>query len=74
MALLAVRGITLRFGGVVALDGVSFDVQEGHIAGLIGNGPRETMLPRFYRAPGAMQALAPNLVARLVARRGSKHG
>jgi hypothetical protein len=32
------------------------------------------MLPRFYRAPGAMQALAPNLVARLVARRGSKYG
>jgi short-subunit dehydrogenase len=45
-----------------------------HIAGLIGNGPRETTLPRFYRAPGALQALAPNLVARLVARRGGMYG
>jgi hypothetical protein len=27
------------------------------------------MIPRFYRVPGAMQALAPNLVARLVANR-----
>ncbi|MBA2423862.1 MAG: high-affinity branched-chain amino acid ABC transporter ATP-binding protein LivG, partial [Actinobacteria bacterium] len=36
MALLSVRDVTLRFGGIVALDGVSFDVQEGHISGLIG--------------------------------------
>ena len=26
MALLSVRDVTLRFGGIVALDGVSFDV------------------------------------------------
>ena len=47
MALLSVRDVTLRFGGIVALDGVSFDVEEGHISGLIGpNGaarrPRST--------------------------------
>src|ERR687897_3217517 len=36
MALLSVRDVTLRFGGIVALDGVSFDVEEGHISGLIG--------------------------------------
>ena len=40
-----------------------------HVVGLIGKGPRETTMPRWYRLPGILQALAPNLVARLVARR-----
>jgi len=35
-ALLEVRRVTLRFGGVVALDEVSFDVMQGQICGLIG--------------------------------------
>ena len=34
--LLSVKGVTLRFGGVVALDNVAFDVMPGQIAGLIG--------------------------------------
>jgi len=41
--LLSVRDVTLRFGGIVALDGVSFDVEPGSITGLIGpNGAGKT--------------------------------
>jgi len=40
-----------------------------HIVGLIGEPPSETTIPRWYRIPAVLQALAPNLVARLVARR-----
>lgn len=36
MALLAIRDLSIRFGGVEALDGVSFDQREGEILSLIG--------------------------------------
>ncbi len=54
MSLLSVRNVHLRFGGITALEDVSFDVEEGTTAGLIGpNGAGKTtifnVITRLYR-------------------------
>jgi branched-chain amino acid transport system ATP-binding protein len=53
MALLSVRNVAKRFGGIVAVDNVSFDVEAGTIVGLIGpNGAGKTtvfnLITRLY--------------------------
>ena len=57
MALLEVNDISVRFGGIVALSDLSFDIEEGQICGLIGpNGAGKTtmfnVISRIYDPTG----------------------
>jgi len=45
------------------------DTVARHVTDLVGGPPSETTIPRVYHAPAVLQALAPNLVSRLAARR-----
>jgi branched-chain amino acid transport system ATP-binding protein len=66
--LLSVRDVTLRFGGIVALDAVSFDVEQGTVSGLIGpNGAGKTtafnVITRLYDPDeGAVELDGENLL------------
>ena len=61
MPLLDVREVTVRFGGITALDKLSFDIDSGQICGLIGpNGAGKTtmfnVVSRIYQpASGSVQ-------------------
>ena len=55
MSLLSVKNVGVRFGGVVALDELTFDVEAGTICALIGpNGAGKTTL--VQRAQPALPA------------------
>src|ERR1700760_1422145 len=77
MAELAVERLTLRFGGLVVLDDVSFAAAPGELLALIGpNGAGKTSvlncISGIYRGAGAIRlrerdiaGLAPHAIARL---------
>jgi branched-chain amino acid transport system ATP-binding protein len=53
MAILAIKGLTMRFGGIVAVDGLDLSVEQGAIHGLIGpNGAGKStvfnVISRYY--------------------------
>ena len=55
MSLMQIRGLTMRFSGIVAVENLSFDIEEGSITSLIGpNGAGKTSafncMTGFYRA------------------------
>jgi branched-chain amino acid transport system ATP-binding protein len=79
MALLDVRELSLRFGGVVALDRVSFSVDAGEVVALIGpNGAGKTTLfnviTRVYRPSSGSVLLDGEPVAKMPAHHVIRHG
>ena len=79
MALLSMRNISLRFGGIVALDDVSIDVEKGQIAGLIGpNGAGKTtafnVITRLYRPDKGDLAFDGESLLRMPAHQIVRHG
>jgi branched-chain amino acid transport system ATP-binding protein len=68
--MLSVRDLSIRFGGVAALDHVSFDIAAGQIVGLIGpNGAGKTSLfnciSRLYQPSAGSITFGPHELLRL---------
>jgi branched-chain amino acid transport system ATP-binding protein len=79
MSLLEVRDLAVRFGGVVALDRVSFSVEEGQVVGLIGpNGAGKTTLfniiTRVYRPSGGTVSFDGSPVLKMAPHEVIRHG
>src|SRR4051795_11858350 len=86
MAELALDRLTLRFGGLTVLDGVSLAVEAGELLALIGpNGAGKTSvlncISGIYRGSGTIRfrdrdiaGLAPHAIARLGLARTFQHG
>lgn len=75
-SLLALRDVTIAFGGVRAVDGVSFDVPEGSVVSLIGpNGAGKTTvlnsISGFVRARGSIRYRDRELLRQPAFRRAS---
>ena len=79
MGLLEVRDLTVRFGGVVALDRVSFDVDAGRMVAVIGpNGAGKTTLfnviTKVYRPASGSVTIDGTSVQKLAPHQLIKHG
>ena len=79
MSLLEVRDLAVRFGGVVALDRVSFSVEEGQVVGLIGpNGAGKTTLfnviTRVYRPSAGTVSVDGSPVLKMAPHEVIRHG
>ncbi|GAA4003017.1 high-affinity branched-chain amino acid ABC transporter ATP-binding protein LivG [Comamonas faecalis] len=77
--LLQVRDLTMRFGGLVAVDGVSFDVQPQEIFAIIGpNGAGKTTvfncISGFYKPSTGQIALQNRSIAGYSSHRVANHG
>ncbi|MEU0641506.1 branched-chain amino acid ABC transporter permease/ATP-binding protein [Streptomyces umbrinus] len=76
---LHVRDLTVRYGGVVAVDGLSFDIEPGRVVGLIGpNGAGKTSaidaVTGFTRAASGSVRLGDRNVTRLPVHRRAGAG
>ncbi|GAA2757005.1 ABC transporter ATP-binding protein [Actinopolymorpha rutila] len=77
--LLELRDVTLRFGGLTALDSVSFELRRGEILGLIGpNGAGKTtcfnVMTGVYRPTSGQVRLEDRPLGRLKRHRITRHG
>jgi branched-chain amino acid transport system ATP-binding protein len=76
---LVIEDVTLRFGGITALDGLSLTIETGQICGLIGpNGAGKTTMfncvSRIYQPNSGSIMLGDTDLLKLPAHRIAKHG